>query len=554
MSDSNPVGQERATQSGVATLDDLFHAVNRSDTPGLVVGVAHHGKHVYRRGFGLASVELGVANTPWTRMRIGSTSKHFTCLAILLLAEEGKLDIDASVRAYMPELPPLKAEPTLRQLMTHTGGHRCYLDLGFVASGMAIRPKGVALRMQVRQTEANFAPGEKMIYNNGGYHLLSLLIERISGIPFEQFLKDRIFTPLSMADTASVRSDFEIHRGTAALHVALPDGGWRRGMFPSEEVLGEGAIVSTVDDMLRWLAHLRGQKIVGSESSWRHMLTPAKLTSGLVTPYALGLFRHRHRGVEIIHHNGGVIGGTCQMLTVPSHELDIIIMANGAKVDVLDLGYKVVDTVLGDAALAPAEIKAASERFKPMLGARYYARSSGNVIGFSDIEGKLGLSVFNYMPTPLHDDGATLRLGVEDVAAGPFVIDTAELAEEGTPPASLNVAEGGRAEPFERLPETAPSAAEVGPAMAGCYQSPDLGADAHIEFDGEQLKLRIFGQYGINDATLIPLSADVYSLQLDDSLFPLKFLLSIEHSEDRVTGFRINTLRTRHLRFERLPY
>ena len=553
MSNSNPVDQERATRSIEATFDDLFHTVNRSDAPGLVVGVAQRGKNLYRRGFGLASVEFGLANTPWTRMRIGSTSKHFTCLAILLLAEEGKLDIDASVRAYMPELPPLKAEPTLRQLMSHTGGHRCHLDLGFVASGMAIRPKGVALRTQLHQTEANFAPGEKMIYNNGGYHLLSLLIERTSGMPFEQFLKERIFTPLSMVDTASVRSDFDMHRGTAALHVALPDGAWRRGMFPSEEVLGEGGIVSTIDDMLVWLAHLRGQKIVGSESSWQQMLKPAQLSSGLVTPYALGLYRHQYRGIEIIHHSGGVIGGTCQMLTVPSHGLDIIIIANGAMVDVRDLAHQIVDTVVGEAALGPAELTAASERFKPMLGARYYARSSGNVIGFSDIEGKLGLSVFNYIPTPLHDDGATLRLGVEDVAVGPFVIDTAELAVEGAAPASLTVAEGGRAEQFERLPETAPSAAELGAAIVGPYRSLDLAADAYIEFDGERLKLRIFGQYGINDTTLIPLSAEVYSLQLDDVHFPLKFLLSIERGRDHVTGFRINTLRTRHLRFERLP-
>src|ERR1700712_4198459 len=104
-------------KTGVAALDDVFKPVNRSDAPGLVVGVARHGKPIYRSAFGLASIEHGVANTPWTRMRIGSTSKHFTCLAALLLVEDGKLDIDVDARRYLPELPETADKPTLRQFM-----------------------------------------------------------------------------------------------------------------------------------------------------------------------------------------------------------------------------------------------------------------------------------------------------------------------------------------------------------------------------------------------------------------------------------------------------
>eukprot|EP01034_Spumella_vulgaris_P044516 gene44516-55381_t len=348
MSESAVSNTGAPEKTGVAALDDLFAVANRSDAPGLVVGVAQHGETVYRRGFGLASVELAVANTPWTRMRIGSTSKHFTCLAALLLAEEGRLDLDASVRLYVPELPALNGEPTLRQLMNHTGGYRCYLDIGFLADSMAIKPLGQALAAQLRQREANFAPGEKFIYNNSGYHLLSIVIERIGGMPFEAFLAERIFKPLGMQDTVSVPSDFEIHRGMATMHVAQPDGGYKRGIFPTVEVRGEGAMISSIDDMLRWLSHLRGPKRVGSESSWAQMLALARLNNGVEVPYALGLMRHLYRGVEVVHHAGGVIGGTCQMLTVPSHALDIVIMTNGAPVNAMDLSKRVVDIMLGE--------------------------------------------------------------------------------------------------------------------------------------------------------------------------------------------------------------
>ncbi len=540
---------EVPAKRGVAALDDLFAAVNRSDAPGLVVGVAHHGRPVYRRGFGLASIELGVANTPWTRMRIGSTSKHFTCLAALLLAEDGKLDIDASVRRHVPELPRLQGEPTLRQLMNHTGGHRCYLDVGFLSDGMAIKPPGVALRTQVHQGDVNFAPGEKTLYNNGGYHLLSLVVERVSGVPFEQFLEDRIFSPLGMVDTKSVPSDFEIHRNMATLHVAQPDGRWRRGIFPTEEVRGEGAIISTVDDMLRWLAHLRGPHTVGSEATWAGMTTPVRLNNGTLVPYALGLMVHDYRGVRVVHHAGGVIGGTCQMLTVPDHALDIIIMTNGAAVSAVELANRIVDAMLGDEVLSAREERIGSARFQAVLGKRYYAPATGLLAGFGDAGGKLGICLMNNPPIPLRDEGDTLRLGFEDIAMGPYALRTADIADRPAPPATLEMTESGHVLRLELLPDAAPADA-IAP-LAGRWHAADLDADAVIALEDGTWTLRIFGQYAVNVLALEPLSADVVGLA--HPVHPqLRGALSIDRHEGVVTGFRVDSGRTRGMRFERL--
>jgi D-aminopeptidase len=540
---------EAAVKTGTAALDDLFAAVNRSDAPGLVVGVAQHGRPAYRRGFGLASIEQGVANTAWTRMRIGSTSKHFTCLAALLLAEDGKLDIDAGVRRYVPELPTLQGEPTLRQLMNHSGGHRCYLDIGFLSDAMAIKPKGVALKTQVSQSDVNFAPGEKTLYNNGGYHLLSLAIERASGVAFERFLDERIFAPLGMVDTQSVPSDFEIHRNMATLHVAQPDGTWRRGIFPTEEVRGEGAMISTVDDMLRWLAHLRGPHTVGSEWSWRQMTTPVRLNNGCTVPYALGLMVHDYRGVRVVHHAGGVIGGSCQMLTVPEHALDIIIMTNGASVSVVELANRIIDTMLGDAVLAAGEERASTGRFKSVLGRRYHAPVSGFLAGFGDAAGKLGISLMNDAPVPLRDEGDTLRLGFEDIAMGPFTLRSADIADRAEPPPMLEMTESGHVLRLELLPESAP--AGVLASLAGRYRAADLSADAVVVQEEDGWKLRIFGRYAVNELALEALSADVVGLA--HAVHPqLRGALSIDRRDGLVTGFRVSSGRTRGLRFERL--
>lgn len=575
--------------AGAAALDALFQPFNRSDAPGLVVGVAQHGRPLYRRGFGLASIELGVANTPWTRMRIGSTSKHFTCLAALLLAEEGKLDIDTGVRRYFPGLQTPLGEPTLRQFMTHTSGYRCYMDIASLADGMAIQPPGQALSAQLRQGSANFAPGEKMIYCNGGYHLLSLAIEQAAGMPFEQFLKERIFAPLGMNDTASVPNDFEIHPGMATLHVPAPPGqgsGWRRGIFPTEEIRGEGAMISTLADMLAWLAHLRSPgKVVGSEAAWRQMLTPATLNNGMVNPYGLGLMLHGYRGVDVVHHAGGVVGGTCQMITVPSQALDIVIITNGAPANPIELGYRIIDAMLGDEVLGAASEKPAAERYRPLLGARYHAGGSGLVFGFAEAaEGRLGLSFLDSAPVALTEQDGLLRLGFEDMAVGPLELPLAELA--GVPagassgagaagtstraaaeadadaqaepaaaaeaPPALTLSEAGHAERYERLPATPPSLAEAGQALLGRYRAADLDADAVMRFEGEQLLLEVFGPYGRDVMTLEAFSDRVFGLRFGGEHPPMRGVLSAAQPDGPVTAFRINTPRTRNLRFERV--
>jgi CubicO group peptidase (beta-lactamase class C family) len=545
----------------IAALDALFAPLCRSDAPGLVVGVARHGHTVYRRGIGLASVEHGVANTPWTRMRIGSTSKQFTCLAALLLAEEGRLDIDASVRRWLPGLPVLGPEPTLRQLMTHTSGYRCYLDLGFIADGMAIKPAGVAWEVQRRQAAANFAPGTNMVYCNSGYQLLSVIIEQVAGMPFEQFLQQRIFAPLGLVDTSSVPSDFELQPGVATLHVPRPaahGGGWRRGIFPTEELRGEGAMVSTVDDMLRWLAHLRApRKRVGSADSWRQMLATTTLDNGLVNPYALGLMRHDYRGVEVIHHPGGVIGGASQMLTVPCQALDVIVISNGAAASPRELALRVVDAMLAGELPGAADAHAAASRFAPLLGRHYLGRDSGLVFGFAEASGGcLGLCLMNGPPVALRDEGAGLRQAFEDMAMGPFVLQTAQLAGEGAAPPMLDLSEAGRSERFDLLPEVAPPLAEAAAPLLGRYRSADLDADARIAFEGERLQLQIRGAHGGQRMDLQAFSATVFGCrELDTRLPPGRTaVLRAIVRDGRVTGLRLDTPRTRQLAFERCSH
>jgi CubicO group peptidase (beta-lactamase class C family) len=538
----------------VAALEDIFKSAGSSQAPGLVVGVAHRGETLLRRGYGLASIEHGVANTPRTRMRLASVTKHFTCLAALLLAEDGKLDLDAPASKILPELPELSGMPTLRQFMTHTSGYRCFQELFYVGSGLSWHAKGDGLALQLAQTDVSFAPGASQLYCNGGYELLSEAIARASGMSFEQFLKTRIFEPLGMVDTESVPSDMQIVPGLATFHLPTADGRWRRGITPLEDNRGAGAIVSTVDDMLRWLAHLRAPRhVVGNEDSWHQMTTVATLDNGQVTPYALGLNRHFYKGVEVLHHGGSLLGVGSQMVTVPAHQLDIIIMTNGALVNPVQMAWEVIDALLSEHLVGEAVPLVTAERFKHLLGARYHA-PSGMVYGFGEAGDKLGLSILNSPPIPiLRERGEVIGFRMEEAGMGPIEIRVADLAPtaDGGGPADLVISEAGNAERFKRLPAQPPATAKAGRPLVGRYRCADLKADASIAFEGEQLVLRIRTPEGARMAALEAFSDTVFGYSALDAAAPAMHAITVERMASKVTGFRLSSARARRLHFAR---
>ena len=499
---SDPAVAEPRSKGATEQLDELFAPWNRNDEPGLVVGVATDGSVVYRRGFGMASLETAVANTPMTRMRIGSTSKHFTCMLALLLAEEGKLDIDQPIRTYVPELTGPGGEPTLRELMRHRGGSRCYLDIGFIGHGMGVPPVGRALAVQARQQGRNFEPGAAMLYNNGGYHLVSIAIERVGGASFESLLKQRLFDVVGMPDTASIPSDHDITPGVATMH--LPNrGGWRRGLFPSDEVRGEGAMVSTVDDMLRWMAPARSR--------------PVRL--------------------------GGVIGGTAQMLTFPEDGLDVIVMANGAKAaDVGRLAQKVADILLADR-LGPETPTIEAEEFKSLLG-DYWSPENRMIYNLVDEGGILKLSIAK-------SPGAAPLVRAGD---GRLVCPAGGIGEIVIRPngEGLEIQFGLETIPYQRLAEAPGDAAAFAAAAEGSYRSDDADTLATIELDGEKMTLSLSDGYGRVTAPLSVLSPTVGFSRPKGAMAVFRTTLTLDVEGGRAAGFWVNTPRTRNLAFRRL--
>lgn len=479
-----------------ARIDALFSRFNTCDAPGVVIGIALHGQPVYRRGFGLANLELPVTLSSSMRLRIGSTTKHFTALAYLLLCEEGKAALDDPIGQYLPELHPVTHGVTLLQLMCNVGGLRDVCDLVLRFSG-AGRPVSAADALSLYRDlgEINAAPGTSWIYNNSGYLMLSAAIERITDQPLETVLQEKIFKPVGMNDTLLRRYDTDFVPNSAALHMINLRGDYEKAYF-GIDFAGAGAMVSTVDDMLRWTLHM-DRPVVGSEKTWALLKTPYTLRNGTSTGYAMGLMLGSHRGLETLSHPGGGMGGNAQMIKVPGIGLDVVIMINRHDVQSMQLAYQVIDACLPE---LPSD---SATQTQPPLTGTFRSRHSGRTIQlYADTPGPMSSAGACAVPTQtVSIDGFDLPYvwrSATELAPAPvwqFIKRTLTLVGPAGSPHALRLNDFGNVEEFSR---TSSADAQAAARLEGRYRSDSTGAEAIISRSGsaQDCHLLAIGRFG----------------------------------------------------------
>lgn len=329
-------------------IDSVFAPVDRTSSPGCALAVYRDGAIVYARGYGMANLEHGIAISPRTVFDIGSTSKQFTAAAIALLAQDGKLSIDDDVRRFVPELPAYERPITLRMLLNHTSGIRDYLTL-FALRGVdfdGITGDAEALDAIVRQRQVNFPPGSEFLYSNSGYFLLSQVVKRVTGQTLAQFLAARVFEALGMHDTHMHDDHTRIVRARATGYDprASHAGAFAIAMSGFEQT-GDGAVYTTVEDLLRWDRNFY-QPAVGGPRLLDDLHTAGRLGNGTVLEYALGLFVREYRGVRNVRHGGSWAGYRAELSRFPTERTSVACLCNLGSLNPSQLADRVADVVL----------------------------------------------------------------------------------------------------------------------------------------------------------------------------------------------------------------
>ena len=289
-------------------VKEIFATYDHTDTPGCAVGVSLAGAEVLRAAWGMADLEHHVALTPDSVLEAGSVSKQLTAAAVLLLVEQGKLSLSDPVRKYIPELPDYGTPITVDHLLHHTSGLRDWSSIvqaaGWPRSTREYSNAWV-IYIASHQKTLNYKPGDEWSYTNTGYNLLAILVQRVSGKSLAEFTHDNIFSPLGMQAT-SWRDDFQRIVPNRAIAYEQVNGSEQQ-LMPFENAYGNGGLLTTVGDLLRWNDRFSAPKI-GDSSFVKSELEPGHLNDGRPLFYAAGLFLTEHDGAREISHSGATAG------------------------------------------------------------------------------------------------------------------------------------------------------------------------------------------------------------------------------------------------------
>jgi CubicO group peptidase (beta-lactamase class C family) len=301
--------------------------IQKEKIPSLALAVIRDGKIIKAQGYGLSNVELSVPVKPETIFQTGSVGKQFTATAVMMLLEDGKVSLDDKISRYFPESPAAWKDITVRHLLTHTSG---IPDYGSETKKM------IDLRVDYTEDEMvrrfaefplDFAPGAKWSYSNSGYVILGVLIHRISGKFYGDFLEERVFHPLHM-DATHIISEENIvpnrSSGYRLVNGVLKNQEW---VAPKLNTTADGALYTNVLDMAKWDAALTQQSLL-KKSSYEQMYTPVRLTNGTTHPYGFGWEIAATHGHALIEHSGSWQGFHMNFSRYPADKLSVVVFTN----------------------------------------------------------------------------------------------------------------------------------------------------------------------------------------------------------------------------------
>lgn len=349
-------------------IDSLFSSYNTLDQPGVALGIIKDGTLVYSKGYGSADLEHDVAISDQTVFYAASVSKHFITFAVLLLEEQGKIDLDAKIQRYLPDFPDYGYPLTIRHFIHHTSGVRDYLTLWTMAGNDYLDKmnKRAVYEMIIRQESLNFKPGEKYLYSNSCYLLLAMIIEKASGLSLDEFAQRFMFQPLNMHNTHFHDNVYHLVKNRAFSY--SPRGDEFDNLIMRFDMVGSGGLYTNVEDLAKWDANMNTNHLgKGGQEIIQKMHEMGLLNNGESTGYAFALRIEKYRGLNTVGHGGAMAGYRTYYLRFPEQGISLIVLSNRSdfesKKSILDLA----DIVLKDEFTSEKPIEEAPRRSEQTL-------------------------------------------------------------------------------------------------------------------------------------------------------------------------------------------
>lgn len=484
---------ESSTPTRTAQVDALFEELGRSDAPGGVAAVVRDGRIVYETAYGMADLERGVAVTPRSVFEIGSVSKQFTAMCVLLLEHDGKLSLDDDIRTHIPEMPEYERPITLRHLLHHTSGIRDIETLIPLVGWHYPSYYSVAQQIELitRQRALNFAPGEQYLYSNSGYLLLAEVVRRVSGKTLREFAEERIFEPLGMQHTVFFDHPTQVIPGRAIPYSNGDDGKPLMNLW-FLPFAGPSGLYTNLEDLARWDANFYDNRLGGGAALIERMETAGLLADGEAIDYAAGLVIGEADGRRTIRHGGAWMGYRASMLRYPEERLTVIQLANAstmpvssgdiARVFLDDEGEAEAGMTGGTEEPEPEPVAVAPEVLATYEGT-YWNESEQLLRTIEVRDGALSYVRGGASVTELAaiDAGHFIMVGVDNA------VDVVFSAPGDTDAATMTVSAEGE-EPLEFV-HVEPATGVTLAAYAGSYWSDELERELRLEVDGAAIAI-----------------------------------------------------------------
>jgi CubicO group peptidase (beta-lactamase class C family) len=339
-------------------IDPIFKQLKSERAPGAAVLVVQNGEVVFERGYGVADLRSLNKINAHTNFRLASCTKQFTAMAVMLLVHDGKLHYEDRLTDVFPGFPDYGRPITIRHLLNHTSGLLDYEDLmakpapGTPPEKIPQIKDAAVVELLKQQKTTKFPPGTKWDYSNSGYAVLAVVVEKVSGKPFRDFLHDRIFAPLDMKQTVAYEKGKNTVANRAYGHTREA-GVWRQlDQSPTSAVLGDGGVYSSLDDLAKWDRALTHHTLL-SEAEMQPAVTPVKVADGSVqepdgrpAAYGFGWFLNSYKDHLRLWHYGETVGFRTTIQRFVADKITVIVLCNRDDVVPANLALKVADLFL----------------------------------------------------------------------------------------------------------------------------------------------------------------------------------------------------------------